>query len=375
MELTCAEGEGGGPDKTILLGAAQADPQRYAITVCYVVGGKGGSFGIAERARALGVQVLCLEERSRFDLAVWRAMRQLVRDRQIDIVHAHGYKADLYASLLARKEGVIPLATVHGFTGHTWRERFLYYPLDRRLLARFPKVIAVSSELRNTLLRAGARPEQVETILNGIDPRVFRRCPDRVPEYRSSLGVAPGEIVLGTVGRLERQKRFDVLLGVLAELLPSRPQLRLLVAGEGSLGSQLKQLAERLGVAHACRFLGHRRDVDRIYQAMDVFVQSSDYEGTPNVVLEAMAFETPVVATDVGGTTELIENGSHALVVPPRRPDLLARAILEVIQDPAATKRRVAAARARVEQEFSFEARMRAVERVYESLMLQRGQG
>jgi glycosyltransferase involved in cell wall biosynthesis len=162
------------------------------------------------------------------------------------------------------------------------------------------------------------------------------------------------------------------LLDAFASLLPKRPELRLFIVGEGSLRATLESHAERLGVAHACRFLGHRRDPDSIYHALDVFVQSSDYEGSPNVVLEAMAFETPVVATDVGGTADLIHDQVHGLVVPRRDPQRLAHAIAQVLQDRSATKERVAAARARVEGELSFDARMRAVEHVYQELMADR---
>jgi glycosyltransferase involved in cell wall biosynthesis len=369
LELRCADGGGGGPEKTILLGAARSDPARFAVTVCYLRSAWDEAIEIDRRAQDLGIDFVAISQRRRLDLPAWRRVRQLVRQRQIDIVHAHDYKTDLMALLLARMERIIPLSTAHGFTGHSRIERCLYYPADRRLLARFPLVIAVSSQLRATLIRAGARPERVRTVLNGIDHRRFRRDPTQVPELRQALGLSPGEIALGVVGRVEPQKRIDILLRSLALLLPSRPNLRLFVVGEGSLRRELQQLARELGVAHACRFLGHRGDLDRIYPALDVLVQSSDYEGTPNVVLEAMAFETPIVATDVGGTAELIHNDVHGSVVPPGDPNALARAIARTLDDKRATSARVAAARALVEQDLSFEARMRTVERVYEELM------
>ena len=345
LELSAANGAGGGPDKTILLGTAQADRRRFEITVCYICDRHDPAFDIGRRAAALGLDFVAVQQRHPLDPVPWRAIRHLVHERGIDIVHSHGYKSDLIAFTLTRKKRVITLATAHGYTGHTWRERYVYYPADRWLLARFPLVIAVSSQLRETLIRAGAKPERVRTVLNGIDHRRFRRDPFQVPELRRALGLLPGEIGLGGVGRVEPQKRFDVLLHVLALLLPIRPNLRLFIAGEGSCRRQLERLAQELGITHACRFLGHRSDLDRIYPALDILVQSSDYEGTPNVVLEAMAFETPIVATDVGGTAELIQDNSNGLIVPPQTPDALARAIERTLDDKAATSARVAAAR------------------------------
>jgi glycosyltransferase involved in cell wall biosynthesis len=118
-------------------------------------------------------------------------------------------------------------------------------------------------------------------------------------------------------------------------------------------------------VATACCFLGHRDDIIDIHHAFDLLVQSSDYEGTPNAVLEAMAMETPIVATDVGGTRELVHDGVHALLTSAGDANALAEAIEATVSYPGVTAQRVAAARRRVEAELSFEARHRALEAVY----------
>lgn len=368
LELRSVRGTGGGPEKTILLGAAAADPGRLAVTVCYLRAPRDPLFGIGEQARRLGIDYQEIVERHPLDPGVLAALRSLVRERGIRIVHSHEYKTDVLAWLLARREGVVPLATVHGWTGHSRRERWLYYPIDKRLLTRFPRLLAVSGEIRRELLRRGARPERVTTLLNGIDPAAFRRDPCRAPAVRSALGLAPGDTVLGSVGRLEPQKRFDRLLEVFAALRRERPALRLVLVGEGSARGELEAAARRLGVEQDVRLLGHRTDVADLHHALDLFVQSSDYEGTPNVVLEAMALETPVVATAAGGTAELIEDGVHGLIVPTGDADRLRGAIERALDDPEATARRTAAARTRVEGPLSFQARLHAVEAIYEEL-------
>src|SRR5262249_1044874 len=131
----------------------------------------------------------------------------------------------------------------------------------------------------------------------------------------------------------------------------------------------LEALAELLRLDDACRFLGHVEDIAEFHHGLDLLAQSSDYEGTPNAVLAAMAMETPVVVTDVGGTGELIAPGVHGFLVPPNAPEALAGALEETIVNPPAAARRVAAARMRVERELSFEARTRAVESLYNELM------
>jgi glycosyltransferase involved in cell wall biosynthesis len=371
LELRSVRGTGGGPEKTILLGAARSDPRRFEVTVCYLRDARDAAFSIKGQASQLAINYLEIQERHSFDLATWDALRDLVRERQIDIVHAHEYKTDVLAYLLAKAEGVIPLATVHGWTGHTRREQF-YYAADKRLLKRFPRLIAVSGEIRKTLRRVGVPGRRVHIVRNGVDADKFRRERSREPGIRNALGIQPGEVVIGGVGRLEPQKRFDLLLQAVANLRTTHPRLRVLIAGDGGNRAKLEDLAARLGLGNSCRFLGNRSDIVDIHHAFDLFVQSSDYEGTPNAVLEAMALETPVVATAVGGTSELIRHRVDGLLVPRRDVPALAQAIEQTVTNPDLTAQRCRAARRRVESEFSFAARMQAVERIYEDLMAER---
>jgi glycosyltransferase involved in cell wall biosynthesis len=371
LELRSVRGTGGGPEKTILVGAAQADPQKFDVTVCYVRDERDDAIAIDTRAARLGVKYCEIRERHSFDYRIWPALRQLIQTHAVDIVHAHDYKTDLLALLLARATGITPLATVHGWTGAGRRDQ-LYYAADKRLLRYFPQVIAVSTSLAGKLRRAGVSPERITTILNGIDHAQFCRDWRREQEARAGLGIAPSAIAIGAVGRLEPVKRFDILLHAVALLREQHPELCLVVAGDGAMRCSLLSLAHRLALGNRCQLLGQRDDVVALHHAFDLFVQSSEYEGTPNAVLEAMAMETPIVATAVGGTGELIEDKIHGRLVPPNDPRALAVAIHETLTDSQATARRVAAARSRVERTLSFDARMRALEAIYDRLMTAR---
>jgi glycosyltransferase involved in cell wall biosynthesis len=365
LELRSVRGTGGGPEKTILMGAALSDPDRFAITVCYIRDARDSIFAIGDRPEAVRLDYVEVLERHSMDTAIWPALRRLVRDRRIDIVHSHEYKTDLLAWLLSRTDSIVPLATVHGWTGSSTRERLLYYPVDKRLLSRFPRVIAVSSQIRRELERAGADPVRITVLLNAIDPERFSRDRSRTAPIRHAFGIGTDETVIGAVGRLEVQKRFDLLLEAFASIRKSRAGLRLLVAGDGSQRPVLEAQARCLGLDPSRTFCGHCDDIAGFHHALDVFVQSSTYEGTPNAVLEAMALETPVVATDAGGTSEVVRDGIEGIIVPPGDPRALARAIEQVLQDRPAAHRRAALARTRVEDELSFRARTAALERTY----------
>lgn len=367
LELRSVWGTGGGPEKTILLGAAQSDPRHFAVTVCYIRDERDPVFGIDAKAAGLDIDYVEVRERSSLDWRIIPALRQIVRDRRIDIVHAHEYKTDLVALVLAKLEGVVPLATVHGWTGHSGRER-VYYAVDKWLLARYPRLVAVSEDIRQELIRRGSRAERVATVLNGIDHRAFRRDPARVAAARAHFGLAPDWIVVGAVGRLEPQKRFDLLFEAIARLRAAEPRLRCVVAGEGSVRADLEGHIRRLGLEDICRLLGQQADVGLVHHAIDLFVQSSDYEGTPNAVLEAMAFESPTVATSAGGTAELMHSDVHGLIVPIGDVDALVTGITRLVAEPETARARARAARARVEGDLSFEQRMRRVEAIYQAL-------
>jgi glycosyltransferase involved in cell wall biosynthesis len=368
LELRSVWGTGGGPEKTILSGAAMSS-ERFDVTVCYIRDRRDSVFAVGTHASALAVNYIEIGEQHSFDPSVWANLRSLIRRRGIQIVHAHDYKTNLLARLVSHVEPIIPLSTVHGWTGQSWRERLCYYPVDKRLLAWFPRLIAVSGGIRDELVRHGAPPERIVTVLNGIDHHAFHRDRTRQAAVRHALGLTQTDIIVGAVGRLERQKRFDVLIEAFARVKSAHPNLKLMIVGDGTLHQSLQTQVVQQGLTESCGLLGHRTDIADLHHAFDLFVQSSDYEGTPNAVLEAMALETPIVATGVGGTAELVRDGIHGLIVPPNDAAALARSIENILMQPEQTAGRLAAARRRVEIDLSFEGRMRAVEHVYDELI------
>jgi glycosyltransferase involved in cell wall biosynthesis len=368
LELRSVRGTGGGPEKTILLGAARANGSDVAVTVCYIRDQRDQVFAIDDRARKHVIDYVEVRERHSFDPAIWGPLRRLLDQRRIDVVHSHDYKTDLIAWLLARRTGVIPLSTAHGWVGQTFRERHVYNPLDKRLLTRFPRVIAVSSGVKAELVAHGADPSRVHVVLNGIDPAKFRRDSARVGRCRAELGAAKSDIVLAAVGRLAPEKRFDLLLDAVANLRMRWPRLRVFVAGEGRERPALEARVKALDLGRVVTLLGQLDDVSGLHHAADLFVQSAEYEGTPNAVLEAMALGVPVVATDAGGTRELVRDRVEGLVVPVRDAGALSQAVSDVLEHPDDAMARARAARARVESDLSFGARMRRVEAVYTEL-------
>jgi glycosyltransferase involved in cell wall biosynthesis len=370
LELRSVRGTGGGPEKTILLGARPRPGSGCLVTVCYIRDSRDTEFEVAARVQLHPeVDYVEIAERHSLDFRIWPALRRLIRQRRIDIVHAHDYKTDLLALLLGRSSSVVPMATAHAWVGETRRERFLYHPGDKLILSRFPRVVAVSKDIRAELVRYGAVPERVTLLANGIDHCVFKRDRSREALIRARLGIAPGAFVIGAVGRLDPEKRFDVLMRAVGRLGISDTQVVVVIVGDGGERVKLRTLANELGIAPRCQMLGFRTDIADLHHAFDVFVQASIREGTPNAVLEAMALETPVIATRAGGTAELISDRVHGLLVPTDDVAAFVTAIETVRRDYESCKQRAALARMRVEQELSFDERTRRLEEIYESLM------
>jgi glycosyltransferase involved in cell wall biosynthesis len=369
LELRSVRGTGGGPEKTILFGAARSDPARVLVTVCYIRDTRDDVFAIGDRARSLGIDYVEVLERGSFDPAIWSPLRRLIMDRGIHIIHSHDYKTDLLTWLLAKRTRRVALSTAHGWAGLTPRERLIYYPANKRLLARFPRVIAVSGRIRDELLRCGADPGRVSVVLNGIDPTRYRRDDARIAPARCALGLGPSDVAIVTVGRLEAVKRFDLLIQAFAVVHRARSDCRLFIAGDGSARQALEAERDKHDLGDRCVFLGHTADPTDLYHAADLFVQSADSEGTPNAVLEAMAFEVSVVATDAGGTREVLRDGLDGIIVPIGRLDTLIGAIQTVLDRPTEARKRARSARERVETDLAFETRMRRVEAIYEELL------
>ena len=158
-------------------------------------------------------------------------------------------------------------------------------------------------------------------------------------------------------------------MAAFAAIKPSNRPLLLVIAGEGPARNELEAAAARLNLGDRCRLIGLQSDMPLVHHTLDLLVQSSESEGTPNVVLEAMAFETPIVATDVGGTSELVRSEVDGLLVRPGEADVLTAAMERVILRPDEAKRRAASARARVETHLSFDARLHRIETIYDELV------
>lgn len=361
-------GEGGGPEKTILNSPRFLPELGYTAACAYLhPPGDAGFEIIRQRARQWSASLIEIEDRGALDFSVLRKLRTVCREQNVAVWHGHDYKSNLIGLLLRRSWPMKLVTTVHGWVKHTWRTP-LYYAIDRLCLRWYDRVICVSDDLRDASIAAGARRDKCLLIENAIDTTQFRRK-QSVIEAKRRLGFATDRKLIGAVGRLSPEKGFDVLIESVAQLRREGCEVDLAIAGEGDDRARLTALIATLGLEQHVRLLGYRSDTIALYEALDVFALSSYREGLPNVVLEAMALETPVVATSIAGVPKLVTAGHDGLLVPPGDASALAAALREVLSDDALHRRLTIAGRSTVEERFSFHRRMRKVAQVYDEVL------
>ena len=277
-------------------------------------------------------------------LAEARAVARAAREQGIAVVHTHIYHADFVGWRAARIAGVPVVATVHGHTGGSPGNR-LYEWLDRRLLRRFEAVVCVSESVRAALLRSGCAAGRLTVITNGF----VGAAPLARDEARRALGVEGEAPLVGWVGRFSVEKGADLFVDAFAQA--GLPGAQAVLIGDGPERPGVEALAARSRAAAGFRFAGARPRAARLLSALDVLVLSSRTEGTPMILLEAMAAGVPIVAFAVGGVGRVVD-ASSARVVPPGDTGALAAALREVLARPDEARARAGAARRVVEERF-----------------------
>jgi glycosyltransferase involved in cell wall biosynthesis len=265
-------------------------------------------------------------------------LASLVRSGRFDVIHCHDIYTNIFAGFWARRGGA-PSVIASRRWGLDSTQRRLD-TLNRVAQRRSSRVLANSSEVADMVRKDGVRGDRVAVIPNFLEPDAFvAPTASEVAAWRLARGVPEGAVLLGIVARLAPVKNHDSLLRAVAQLAPGHPQLHLAVIGDGPLRSSLDQLARDLGIAQRVYFTGmvpHRPNVNH---NLDLVALSSQSEGFPNTVAEAMAAGRAVVATAVGGVRDVVLDGETGVLVPSGDTAALANALAQRLADPAGTLR------------------------------------
>lgn len=286
-----------------------------------------------EAAQQAGITVHVIGERFRFDTRVLRLLRQIVAEQQPDIIETHNLKAHFLLKWSRLYQQHRWVAFHHGYTS-TDLKMLAYNQLNRWSLPTADRVVAVCQHFARDLCRQGVAACRVVVQHNSMD--LGRQADEReIAALRQQLGIAPQERVLVAIGRLSREKGHLDLLRGLAHVRRHAPALafKAVMVGDGPERPRLEAAVRELNLGAYVNFVGHSQNVLPYYGIADALVLPSHSEGSPLVLLEAMAAGVPVVATRVGGVPEMVTDGESALLAPPRDPASLGEAMIRILTD------------------------------------------
>ncbi|MGO8704435.1 MAG: glycosyltransferase [Candidatus Brocadiia bacterium] len=346
----------GGAEKALYELATRLDRRKFEpIVAC--LSGRGPLFG---RLKEKGIEVIPIDMCGWWDLAAWVRLRRALRANRPHVLHTFLFHANFVGSLAAIRSGIG--TRIASIRVEEPRLRHLWFEWLTQGLTDVYTCVSESAR-QYTHARAHVPMHKLVVIPNGVDPS---DCDAPVlappPEWRLPEG-AP---VVAFVGRLDRQKNPLLLLRAAARVVREVPETVFAFAGTGRLEAQCRAEADRLGLSGSVRWLGWLSDTRPLLARMDLVALPSSWEGMPNVILEAMACGKPAVAANVGGCAELIVEGETGFLAPPGDEGALATCILRLLHDAGLRRRLGAAARERVEREFSIKAMVEKNEALYE---------
>lgn len=324
---------------------------------------------MVEHMKALGIKTYVIETERPFDFTKWDEVKKVMELEKIDLVHAHGTRANSNTNSSARKLGIPVLYTVHGWSFHQ-DQNFLLKALriwgEKYLVSKSTLTLCVSeSNLSDG--RKEFEMSRAQVIKSGINLEKFNPKGE-FKDVRKELGIDEDVVLVGYIVRITKQKDPVTLVRAIA-LLPEDPKLKFLFVGDGDLKEEVISLAKQLNVFSRIIFIDFRQDVPNILNAIDIYCLPSLWEGLPIGLLEAMAMEKAIIATAIDGTKEVLVNMENGVLIPVSSPEKLSEALLLVSGCAELRASLGKKAGETIAKDFSVEQMTRKIEDVYDSLV------
>lgn len=361
---TIRQGKIGGGESHVLDLVHHLDPEKYVSVVLSFTQGP-----MVEILREKGITTYVIETERPFDFTKWNKVTEILKKEKIDIVHAHGTRANSNSFYSSNKLGIPIIYTVHGWSFHPDQNRFvkILRVLSERFLAQKSDLTVCVSESNLAAAKELFLLPRACVIKSGVNLGKFG-SDLRFNDIRAELDIKEDTILVGYVVRMTIQKDPLSLIKAIS-LLPKKVNIKFLFVGDGDLKAEAISLSKQLELETKIIFMGFRQDVPDILNAIDIYCLPSLWEGLPIGMLEAMAMKKPVIVTDIDGSKEVVINGVNGILVPPKSPTELAKALILLANDAKLRKQIGRAAAETIAKSFNINDATKRIEQIYESIL------
>jgi glycosyltransferase involved in cell wall biosynthesis len=351
----------GGPEKQILTHALQLNKDRFHFVLISFIE-KGQPNQLVDKARSNGVKVVEVPINNPFDPITISKIYGILRKYDIQILCAHGYKSNVIGRLASWLCGIPQISISRGWTAENRKIRF-YEKLDKFFLKFTNHIVAVSHGQREKILALRISPSKVTVIHNAINLAEIPMTRERL--LRKQLGLPENALIVASAGRLSPEKNYATMINVAKQVVSHNNSAYFVVFGEGFLRPELEAQIASSGLIGRFLLTGFRTDLQQVIQDIDIFMLPSFTEGLPNVVLEAFAANKPVVATRVGGTPEVVQDGISGFLTKPDETELMIQHVLMLLDDSLLRTKMGSAGYYFVQDKFGFEKQTKLYEELY----------
>ncbi|MCG7946047.1 MAG: glycosyltransferase family 4 protein [Candidatus Thiodiazotropha taylori] len=356
-----------GPGRTIIEVAAGLRQQNIEIKIATFKSKEKTDSDYLVQAKKRGLDCFEITESKTLDFSIIGQILKYNETTPIDVIHTHDLRSNLFGLIAARKLKVPIVSTAHGWVANSLKRRLLLF-VDKLMLAYlFDLVITVSDKTQSKLKRIQPFSSHFITVRNALDTQHYHI--EEGDELRQSLGVSGDTTLIGKIGRLSPEKRQDQLLYSIKPLVDEGYKMKLLLIGIGPEEENLRQLTENLGLQDVVVFAGFIKDMQPVYSELDLVIQASSTEGMPNVVLESMLMRVPIIATDVGGTSEIIDSDLVGTLIEADNRQQMTDSIRSFLDSPQHYLDKTGKAEQRIREEFDSNIRLARMAEVYNSIL------
>jgi glycosyltransferase involved in cell wall biosynthesis len=352
-----------GPGRTIIEVGCGLKKQGIDIKIAsFISKGKNDS-DYLNKARESGLDCLEIEESRTLDFSIIGQILEFNRQIPIDLIHSHDLRSNIYGLIAAKKLKLPIVTTAHGWVANTLKRKIEIF-VDKLLLSYlFDVVITVSDQTQKKLRKFHPRSKRMVTVHNTLDTKRYQV--ENTGRIRDSFKVSKETPLIAKIGRLSPEKRQVLLISAVKQLVDEGYDFKLLLIGIGPDEARLRQLTDKLGLKDVIKFAGFIQKMQPVYSELDLVVQTSSTEGMPNVVLESMLMRVPVIATDVGGTAEIIDSPDVGTLIEPDNQQQLVDELRSFLDDPQTYRNKVDKAEQRIRAEFDSTRRLEKMASIY----------